>query len=294
MTLLEFLKHIYAPSNLNLSEESEEQLAIAVRRLNAHAGHPVTLDELTKELLAEWLKSLTKSSATATVNGKRSSIMTLWRAAHRLGKAARPPESWEIPSMRARRRMPNSWTVEEMERILSVCRGIRGRFRLSGIPKADFLASLIVFQYETGTRLSASLAVEAKDLNLETGLVMLRYDTAKTGLEQAHWLSDQAIELIATHWDGKRRMVWPFGPNRNGLWTSLKSVLKAAGLPFDRRSMFHRIRRTTATILTARAGLSMASAALGHTSEAMTRGSYVDPTKLGIPKPIDVLPRLNG
>jgi integrase len=293
--LFDFLIQQYAPGQLNLSANAEEQLAVAVRRLNAYAKRPVDTRDLSKELLTGWLKSLAQAGqAAATINGKRSAILTLWRAAHRSKKARKPPAGVEVPTKRAPRRLPNSWTVEQMERIVEECRALRGKFRLSGMPKGPFMTSLVLFEYETGTRFSASLAVKPSDVNIETGLVYLRTESAKTGLEQVHWLSPQCLQAIQAIWDPNRSFVWPWGPNRHGLWATLKAVLQSAGLPQDRRSMFHRFRRTTATILTARAGISIASAALGHTSEEMTRRVYVDPTNLGTPRPIDVLPRLGG
>lgn len=178
-----------------------------------------------------------------------------------------------------------------MEVIVAKCRLVPGTFRYSGIRKADFLLSLILFQYDTATRLAANLAVQPADIDLSTGLVFLRCESAKTGIEQVHWLSEQTVAAIAAHWDPSREFVWPWGRNRHGLWEALRGVLKASGLPSDRRSMFHRFRRTTATILTGKVGISAASAALGHTSEAMTR-RYVDPSNLSAVRPIDVLPRL--
>lgn len=293
MTLLNFLLHCYAPFRLNLSRDAEEQLAVAVRRLNAYIGRDVFLAELTPQLLIAWLKELAqKGQAAATINGKRAAILCLWEAAHAQGLAPAVPKRKDIPTRRQPRRLPNSWTIPQMKSIVGNCRLLKGKFRYSGILKADFLSSLILFEYDTGTRLAANLAVKPEDINLETGLVFLRWESAKTGVEQFHWLSDETIAAIAVHWDPRREFVWPWGSNRHGLWAALRSVLKASGLPHDRRSMYHRFRRTTATILTGQVGISAASAALGHTSEAMTR-KYVDPTNVTSVRPIDVLPRLN-
>ncbi len=291
-TLLQFLTDEFAPEQLNLGELAEEQLVIAVRRLNAHLGRQVLPGELSKSMILTWLKSLAnKGQAPATINGKRAAILQIWQAAHSAKKAPEPPRKYEIPLKRSPRRLPNSWTVAQMSSILDGCSRLRGTFKLSGITKADFLTSLVLFDYDTGTRLTASLQVRTEDLNLDTGTVYLRWEAAKTGIEQVHWLSEETLTAIRKHWDPQREFVWPFGPNKHSLWDALREVLKGAGLPSDRRSMFHRFRRTTATILTGRAGIAAASAALGHTSEAMTR-KYVDPTNLPTSKAIDILPRL--
>jgi len=294
VTLMDYLTQHYAPVRLNLGEDSEEQIAVAIRRLNAHVGRTVNCDELTKAMVCSWLKALTKKQAAATVNGKRASILCLWEAAHAEGHAPPPPDRKEVPRVRDQRRLPNSWTVEQMRLIVTNCRKLTGRFRRVGIAKADFVSSLVLFEYDTGTRLTANLEVRTSDINMETGLVYLRSESAKTGLEQFHYLSTETLAAIATHWDSSREFVWPWpSRNRHGLWDALRTVLKASGLPHDRRSMYHRFRRTTATILTSKVGIAAASAALGHTSEAMTR-KYVDPTNLSTIRPADVLPRLNG
>jgi integrase len=293
--LLWYLRAHYAPKRLNLSPDAEEQLAVAVRRLSAYAGHPVVPRELSKDLLIRWLKSLADAGqAAATINGKRAAILSLWEAAHEDGTAPPMPKRKEIPIKRKPRRLPNSWTVPQMQAIINSCRSVDGIFRFSGILRADFLESLVLFEYETGSRLAAALRVQPQDLNFVTKTVYLRWESAKTGIEQVHWLSDGTLEAIKKIWDPNRSYIWPWGSNRNCLWDALKRVLRHAGLRSDRRSMFHRFRRTTATLLTGKLGLSAASAALGHTSEETTRRSYVDPTNLPGARLVDHLPPLRS
>jgi integrase len=292
LTLLEFVTNSYVPSRLNLSDDAAEQVVVTVRRLNAFAKRQIEPSELSVELFLAWMKSLSANGqAAATINSKRSHLICIWRAAHAEGLAPKPPKKSKLPRKREPRRLPNSWTIAQMETIVGNCRSVKGRFRFSGILKADFLASMVYFQYDTATRLAANLAVRCSDINLETGLVYLRWESAKTGIEQVHWLSPETLDAISSIWDPSREYVWPWGPNRNGLWSTLRAVLKASHLPFDRRCLFHRFRRTTATMMAGKVGMSAAAAALGHTSEAMTK-RYVDPSNLLATRPIDVLPRL--
>lgn len=73
------------------------------------------------------------------------------------------------------------------------------------------------------------------------------------------------------------RTTWkPQSQTFHGTWYyHLRAILGLAGLPTDRRSMFHRIRRTHATHLYVRGGDPTQS--LGHASDAMTRAYYLDP-----------------
>ena len=69
-----------------------------------------------------------------------------------------------------------------------------------------------------------------------------------------------------------------------------KAILKAAGLPFDRWSMFHKLRRTSATLIASTISLEAARQQLGHTTPEMTLSTYVDPRQLG-QNIADMLPR---
>ena len=64
-------------------------------------------------------------------------------------------------------------------------------------------------------------------------------------------------------------------------------VLSAAGLPTDRKSKFHRMRRSVASHLHA-AGHN-ATDALGHSSADVTRKSYFDPNIIGAVRPSALL-----
>jgi len=59
------------------------------------------------------------------------------------------------------------------------------------------------------------------------------------------------------------------------IYGHLKLLLKATGLPTGRNCMFHKIRRTHATHLHIAGG--DATASLGHGSDVITRGYYLDP-----------------
>jgi integrase len=75
--------------------------------------------------------------------------------------------------------------------------------------------------------------------------------------------------------------------DRPAYYKHLQSVLKAAGMPYDRRCSFHKLRRTHATHLYIRGGDPTES--LGHESDAMTRGYYLDKSQIRTQHPADLL-----
>lgn len=65
---------------------------------------------------------------------------------------------------------------------------------------------------------------------------------------------------------------WPY--IRNYIWPKYAAILKSIGLPHDRKSLFHRLRKSVATHLTI-VGLD-ATKALDHSSPSVTK-AYIDP-----------------
>jgi len=268
MTLLEFLDGHYLPGR-PISEGAAVQLRVAVRRFHAFTGRPVALHELTAELVKGWLNALTDSQSPATVNGKRSAILCLWAAAHRAGLTGPVPD---LPMAPAVNRAMVAWTVEDVRRIIANCQGVKGRFRSSGILKSDFLRSLLLFLYDTGSRLSEAKLVRPSDIQLDA-------KSARLG-PLVFQLSDATISAIERHWDPTRELVWPFGMNRHGLWESLRSVLRASGLPSDRYHMFDCVRRTTLNIV-------MATVPQARGQSRSFEPTFADPAPLNVLPPLE-------
>lgn len=292
MDLMKFTETVYIPSRINLSESAAEQIIIAVRLINRWREKPVDTAELTADLVNAFLRSLALLGRSATtINGKRGSLLSVWRIACKRGLAGPLPDSEDCPKKREPKRIPRAWTVEEMGKILSVCQSLTGRCKNNGIRRSDFWASTVLFQYDTGSRLGAALSVRTSDVDLSNCRVLLRAEEAKTDTEQLVTISPQTAESIKRHVTPNREFVWPWSQNHRALWTYLKKILEQAGLPSDRQSMFHRFRRTNATWTAVSGSLDMAQHGLGHTSQEMTLRSYIDPTLFRQKQPSEILPR---
>lgn len=290
MLLLDFLSRVFARHHLDVSRAAMQQYSVTVRRFGQMLGRPAAVDDLTASNLADfmlWMKD--RGLAAATVNGKRAAILTIWREAARR-RLCQKPDMDEVPtSVREPKRLPNSWTIDNIAAIVTECRKLPGRLP-SGIPRELWWSSLVLFLYDSGARLSAALEMTPSEIDLSTCTAILRSESAKTGLEQWVSLSDQTALLLHDLLRHRQPRVWPWGRCRNELYRTYGNILDRVGLPSDRRSKFHRIRRTTATLLTKHGTLQMAQQALGHTSEKMTL-KYVDPRQLNCLSPVRILPR---
>lgn len=277
-TVTNYILTVYVPSSLDLKLNSARQLVIAASLFNQWAGRDVLLSELSPELVTKFLRSLGESGrAPRTVNGRRSSIVTVWRHAARRGLAPRFDPA-DIPRRKAPRRHPTSWTAAEMTAIISHL-------------KHDWLKTLCVFLYETGTRLTAALELTWENWEPERLLMQLPSETAKTGAEQFVRVSERTasrIESLRTD----RTKIFPCPNDRRAIWGELRRACKLAGLPHTRRDLFQKIRRTTATLTAAATSVEIASRQLGHTSARMTLSAYIDPRMMPTVQSVDVLPPL--
>jgi integrase len=285
----------YPTLMIELKKETADNYAMCARLLTEFHGHSIALHSLSVAIILPWLKDLTdRGKSATTVNSYRGSIITLWRAAAARNRAPAAPNKLEIPKRRVPRRNPLAWTPQELELLLEACERLTGQYRGGqNISLRDFWTSLILFLYETGARIGAAVAVTPVDINLEDRVVILEVLAAKTKTEQRISFSEQTATAIRRIYDPKRATVWPSGRYRKGLYARLKQMLKKLGLTHDRRSKFHRIRRTTATQTALHGTLEMAQRQLGHTSLKMTLDAYIDPRALRPVQAVDVIPALH-
>lgn len=284
-----FLLGVYAPHRLSVSGKTIDQYGYAVRSLEKYASRPLAIGDLSDDLILSWLRSRLADVSPKTVKRERGDVLTIWRWAAAHGYCDTPPG--DIPTIRVPHKLPVAWTVDEFERVVSTCRGLTGEMRGTGINRSAWWSSLMIFLYWSGARITAALEVRSLDVNMERRLVILRAETAKTGVEQALHLHDQAVAAIAGHYDPARELVWPYPYNSRRRWIHLKAILRDAHLPCDRYRMFHCIRRTTYTMAVKFGSRAIAQRQLGHRTD-MSR-YYEDPTQIDQQQAADVLPTLS-
>jgi integrase len=291
-TLLGFAQR-YPDLRMELKDNTAYLYVVVARMLERFYERPILLSELSTELVMKWLKAfVAQGRSPATGNSHRRTILTLWGKAHDKNKAPPVPSNDDLPKFRIHWRSPTSWRPEQLEKLLEVCEEqLPGALNgWPGIPRKEFWFSLILFLYESGARIGAALAVTPADVDIENRGVILRSLTSKTRLEQSIRISAIAADAISKIMDPNRETVWPCGKCKHHLYTTLKRLQQLAGLATDRKSKFHKIRRTNATQTALHGTLDMARQQLGHTDVKMTLRSYIDMSVLKPMQAVDVLP----
>jgi integrase len=277
----------YCDMHLGLSSGGATQLNVAVRRMEAWRGNPVALEELSADAILGFLRScLSSGQSPATVKSKRTSLLTLWRAAAREGLAP-PVES--VPTIKVPQRLPEAWTVEEITRLLAECRKVRGSV---GPTRArDWWPALVLVCYDSGERIGALKAIQLDDFAPTHSSVIVRAAHQKGRMDRVFPLSAETVaacERLHQH-DCDCELLFPYPFRRETLWRQFRRIVERAGLsaPKGRMNLFHKIRRSSGTLIESNGG--DGSRHLGN-SRAVFERSYLDPRIVGNGQ-LDFLPR---
>ena len=283
-----FIRYVYAPHHLGITDGTIDGYCFAARLWQQWAGQSILPQEFSEDLLLRWLAARLKESAPKTVKGNRAAMLAVWRWAADSGHCDRAPK--KVPTVKVPRKKPVCWRPEEAAKAITQAYQLTGTIRGTSISKADWWGSLLTFLYWVGARVGAAIAVKTSDVDLSRGIVILRGEDAKTDEEQVLRVHQQAVDAISKHCDAQREFVWPWPYHPRQLWTDLETILVAAGLPKDRRSKFHRWRKTTYTMCAKAGGIAVAGKQLGHKTDMSAY--YLDPSMLDDVQAADLMPVL--
>jgi len=282
MTLLELLDGYYVPLR-GVSARTQKLYRYTIEAFGEHLGRPATVDDFEELTVARFLSARLRDKAVATAAKDAAQCRALWEFASRRGLTnGRWPQMRRI---RVPERVPRCWLTEEMQRLLVAASERQGT--IAGVPAAAWWRAALLVCYDTGERVAALLSLEWRDVT-PAGVTFRaegRKGQRRDIYRQISPETAAAIEAIR----GPRLRVFDWDRAMTSLWSHLGKILEAAGLPNDRYSKFHCIRKTTASYAAA-AGLD-AQRLLDHASPKTTR-AYLDPRVVIPPSAPDVLPRV--
>lgn len=318
--VLEFFRDRYLPDHPELQsprsvEDYEIQIGHFARWWSADGrpGAP-TVAVLSRETIQSamaWLASLGRSPH--TVNKLMRVLKAL--ATHGTETLDLPPLK-KIKPYKCPKRKPSAWTEEQLGEMLFVAGQLRGQLGL--VTLAQFARAWILTQYNTGSRISALMAVRWEKIDLTQGLLCLKAEDTKDREEQRISLKPDTVAALAALRVanlGGPFDAWPYDrPGADGRrrpWQALTLLLKkityCALVDTDqdvntvtasqvrhvigRRECTHKIRRTFATEVAAREGIQVAQELLGHASQTTTE-AYIDRSRLPKHSARDILPTL--
>jgi integrase len=303
MLLTEFYRAIYLPDrhpqpNQKLTREKYlSELAKFEREAARLLQRPPQLADLSNDLLKLVMCRLVEAGqSVATANCLRRHVASVWRAAHQRGLAA---ASCTTKPYREERRAPVALLPEECQAILTAIDRLPGRLtKRPGSPEAAiFFRALFLFQYATGTRISATLAIPTANYDWQRGLVKVPAYHQKQRADEVKDLlpsSRTALGELAPDTRGLTLLFgdWPYGVRP--LLKRFKRLFVAAGLFASVEAIpkrlygWHVLRKTFGSHVARRAGKHVACELLGHSAVSVTE-RYLDPRMSDRPRVCELL-----
>lgn len=277
----------YFPTNAKIrSDQTKHQYAFAINNLSESLGREPTLQDLTDDNIAAMMLFLVrKNLAPRTINERRGRIHTFWLWLAKRGYVSTWPTTAKLIEPE---RTPRAWTREQLAAVFAA--GDRERIIIAGVPGPLWWKSLHYGLWDTGERITALMNCEWKHLDGEWLTVPAEIRKGRKK-DMVYRLDAETVAAIAEIRKPERTKIWPWPYCTSYLWIRYKIIRKRAGLPTDRRSAFHRLRKSVASHFEAAGG--NATELFGHSSRSVTR-AYLDPTIVKPKQAIDLLFRPAG
>jgi integrase len=287
MTLETFLTTVYVPLRLRgRSPESVRLLRHAINQFSKWLGRPATLEDLDDLVVSQWLAAMAEKKSPNSVARERSGILALWNLAQGRGLVKlRPTVAPELVPQG----VPRAFTADELVRLADSARYAWGW--VGPIPAGVFFRALIAVGLETGERINAILNTPRHCWQRPTLTVPAAIRKGRRQ-ERVYELSPEACDLVDAVSRHEGPSVFWWVASGTALRKRWKTITRRAGLGEGRDVQFHALRRSTASHLAA-AGLD-ATAYLGHSTDRITRRSYLDPRVVDSrrPKAWQAMPRI--
>lgn len=283
--LLLLVESVYFKQNPRIRcEQTKRQYRYAIADLAAAIGQPPTTADLTDENVAAMMawQSCEKKLAAKTINERRGRINALWTWLAKKGLVNTFPTTPPIPEPV---RIPVAWSRSEIAILLEACKSVPGE--IDGLPASEWWTTLHIVAWETGERIGALLDAEPSHLSGEWLTLPAEIRKGRKR-DMQYKLTPETAERLRKFIALKaRKKIWPWPNCISYLWIRYRNIRRRAGLPDDRKSGFHRIRKSVATHYEAAGG--NATELLGHTSRALTVRSYLDPRFIQSKQAVDLL-----
>lgn len=283
LPLPEFYQQYYEPLKLrSRSERTRKLYRSTLRHYARFLGRVPTLvdfcDDQVNRFL-NWFRELPR--APASVNKERNNLLAIWRFAAR----KRFVDQWpDVDPEIEPNRVPQAWTQREVFQLFSAIKQETGL--IASIPAALWWEGLHLVGWDTGERIGALMGLVWPDVDLVDRWALCRAESRKgRRADRLYRLAEDTVEVLRQiRRPVKHVFEWPYCANY--LWTKYARILTRAGLPADRRSKFHRLRRTVASNFEAAGG--DATELLGHSRRSVTE-RYIDPRIVPRTHAVDLL-----
>ncbi|WP_158231029.1 tyrosine-type recombinase/integrase [Rhodopirellula bahusiensis] len=286
LTLTAFLDGEYIPARLvGKSPNTIRLYRNTIRSFTKWLGRAPVVGDLNTKTVAGYLQWMLEHTQLSphTIEKERTELTAFWNFAARRGWL---PDFPDIPAINCPKRVPDAWSDEQLVALMKACESDRGD--IGKVPASKFWPALVSIIYDTGERIGAVLELTFDDID-KSGWLIVRGEHRKGGkADKGFKLRPETvkrIEAIRQYQPTGRIFEWPYA--KTFIWKKFGECIEDAGLPSNRRTKFHKIRRSAASDFEAAGG--NATALLGH-SDRRTTEAYLDPRVIKEIHPADIVP----
>lgn len=285
LSLFEAARQYFQSNPRIRSDHTEQQYLWAIRNFRDTIGREPTIRDLSDEDVLAMIDRLRELGLAAkTINERRGRLNALWSWCAKRGFVNTWPTVGPITEPK---RVPLAWSKDQLSSLLQAC--VSERIIIDGVPSPKWWRTLHLAMWDTGERITALLS--AKWELLEGPWITIPAEQRKgKRKDMVYRLAPGTLEELQEIRNPERQLIWPWPYCRSYLWVRYKLIRKRAGLPVDRRSSFHRMRRSVASWYEAAGG--NATELLAHESRRVTQ-SYLDPRITGQRQASDLLFRIS-
>lgn len=236
-------------------------------------GREPELADFTDVGLGEYQDYLLELAGLAeeTVLSYTKKLLSLWRFSREEHWIDRRPNVELIEPADV---VPIAWLSHELTRLFAAFAQLDGF--VGGVPAALWWEAFHWVFWHTSERLAAVLALRWEFVNFDSAVLTFPAKTRKGKRRPSNYtIGPECVDALRKITVPTREVVFPYPFNRNTIFLHYKKILADAGLPSDRKHMFHCMRKSVSSHMEA-AGIN-STEALGHSSRETTRRHYIDP-----------------
>lgn len=304
MTLSQFYNDWYLPNRLgDAREKTKEAYRTAIKQWRLLMGDP-PIKDITTTTISSFRDALMKMRGRKkhlpmSPNSVRSYMRHIQVLLDKLG----PPGKGNRDALDILARVPWAKPPREVERIpqivslrqISDCimASVAMEFpRFSGVKAPAWWRALLIVAWNTGLRIGTLLSMRMDEVDWAKSRLVLPAARMKSRRPMIVHLNPPAMTALRSI-RTDRELVFPWQETgRRNFYKYLHKLEKAAGIPRSEHFGMHAIRKTVATMLY-EVNPGAAQFALGHTTNDVTRKSYVDGGGL-VARALDQLPQPEG
>ncbi len=265
--LLTELLDLYIAKRLKSGSENTIRLyKHSIASFAKSIGKIPELSDLTDEAIERHMWGIVnRGGAPESANKDRGQLIALWNFAAKRGIVSTWPDNRPLNEPE---KVPLGWLPDELARLLKACEDQPGT--IGDCRASLWWVCMVRVLLETGERIGAIRWLTKSALQDNWLLVPAHLRKGKRR-DRLYTLQSETIEKLRDLIKENRsnKSLFPWDRCETYLYNRFNKILEAANLPTDRRSKFHRLRRTVASAVAREGG--DATAALDHASPRTTK-----------------------